>query len=163
MTRAVERPFPDRLDLAAFFVGHSRAWGMVTNRSGRVERRFRVEISGSLDDDALVLDERFAFEDGETDRRIWKIARQGKRISGRANDVIGSAGGEITGPSLTWSYDVAIGFRGRSVRVHFDDWMTLADEDVLLSRASIRKLGFRVADVFIAFRKLNTGSLGEAA
>jgi len=163
MTRSMRSHFPERLDLTAFFVGQSQAWGMVMNRSGKVERRFRVEITGQLEGDALVLEEHFAFDDGESDERVWKIARKGEAVSGRANDVFGEAGGAIHGPSLNWSYNVGIRFRGHTVRVHFDDWMTLADEDVMLSRAAIRKFGIRVADVFIAFRKSQDVGLKDAA
>jgi hypothetical protein len=153
--------FPDHLDLQTYFVGRCQAWGMVMNRIGKVERRFRVEIAGHLDGDALVLDENFIFDDGETDQRVWQINHHGDTVSGRAADVIGKAGGEITGPLLQWSYDVALTVRGHKVRVGFDDWMTLADDNVMLSRAVIRKFGFRVADVFISFRKIEEPALPQ--
>ncbi|MGY8997998.1 MAG: DUF3833 family protein [Alphaproteobacteria bacterium] len=156
-------PFPEKLDLRAYFVGRCQAWGMVMNRAGKVERRFRVEIVGHLQDEALLLDESFIFDDGETDHRVWQIKHRGHTVSGSAADVIGHAGGEITGPFLQWSYDVALTVRKRKVRVRFDDWMTLADDNVMLSRAVIRKFGFRVGDVFIAFKKLEEPASPPAA
>jgi hypothetical protein len=155
--------FPDQLDLHKFFVGDSKAWGMVMNRWGKVQRRFRVDIAGHVDAGNLVLDERFVFDDGETDHRIWKIEHQGHNVSGQASDVFGTAGGEISGPMLQWTYDVAIRVGRRRVRVRFDDWMILADDNVMLSHAVIAKFGIRVADVFIAFRKSDTAELHRAA
>lgn len=155
--------FPDQLDLHDFFVGDSKAWGMVMSRAGKVQRRFRVDITGHCDAENLVLDERFVFDDGEKDRRIWKIEHQGDSVSGHASDVIGTAGGVIHGPMLQWTYDIAIKVGSRPVRVRFDDWMILADDNVMLSHAVIRKFGIRVADVFIAFRKSDSIQAPRAA
>jgi len=42
-----------------------------------------------------------------------------------------------------------------SVDVHFDDWMFLQPDGVLLNRARVSKFGFTVGEVTLAFYKEN--------
>ena len=151
--------FPGKLDLVEFFTGRASAWGMVVDRRGRVRRRFHVDIEGVLRNGCLMLDESFRFDDGATDMRLWTIdARDGSYV-GTASDVLGAASGTVAGPLLNWSYDLLLPVGRRRVRVRFDDWMALADDDVMLSRGTIRKFGLRVAEVIIAFRRGAPGAV----
>src|SRR5690554_3055850 len=59
-----------RLDIGDYFQGQTRAWGMVQDYRGEVQRRFTVLIDGRYDGQTLVLDEAFVFDDGETQRRV---------------------------------------------------------------------------------------------
>lgn len=153
MNGSFRAPFPSTLDVVRYFSGRTRAWGVVIDRRGRAQRRFCVDIQGSVVDNGLMLEEEFSFDDGASDRRVWTITHDGNGISGRADDVVGTARGSIQGPSLTWRYDLMLPVGRRRVRVAFDDLMVLADHETLLSRAVIRKLGIRVAEVFIAFKR----------
>ena len=63
------------LRIEDYFVGQTRAWGIFEDRFGNLRRQFDVDIQGSWDGEALVLDERFRYRDGETDRRIWTIKK----------------------------------------------------------------------------------------
>ena len=58
------------LDIFRYFRGETRAWGLFEDRFGAVRRQFRVDVTGTVDGDLLTLDERFVYNDGETDRRI---------------------------------------------------------------------------------------------
>ena len=53
---AQEKP---ALDLAQYFQGRTTGWGMVTDRSGEVTRRFVVQIDGRFEGNTGVLDETF--------------------------------------------------------------------------------------------------------
>jgi len=150
--------FPQRLELARFFDGSTTAWGMVIDRRGRVRRRFRAGIVGTRYDDRLVLDESFVFDDGERDTRVWTIEQDGASLSGVADDILDQASGRLEGPMLRWSYDMMLPVGGRRVKVSFDDWMVLADHDIMLSRADIRKFGIRFGEIVIAFRRDETAS-----
>lgn len=64
-------PQPDRyagehpaLDLRRDFDGRIDAWGVVTDRSGAVVRRFTVALVGRWQGDEGVLEEDFLFSDG---------------------------------------------------------------------------------------------------
>ncbi len=63
---------------------------MVQDRSGKQLRRFHVEIDGDVVGDTLTLHERFVYDDGEKQQRVWRIRRTGdNRYQGTAGDIEG--------------------------------------------------------------------------
>ena len=62
-------------DLAHFFNGKLVAHGLVTNRSGEVTSRFRVEMVGRWQDGKGELFEQFYFDDGRQQTRTWYLSR----------------------------------------------------------------------------------------
>lgn len=143
-----------RLDVFAYFDGTVDAWGQFEDRSGRVVKRFTVEIRGRVQGDRLTLDEDFRYSDGTTQKRVWTVERQPQgRYIGTAGDVIGAASGEAAGNALRWRYVLALEVDGRTWHVDFDDWMYLHDERVMLNRSVMSKYGFRLGEVMIAFRR----------
>ena len=42
---------------------------------------------------------------------------------------------------------------GKTLRVSFDDWMYLQDNNILFNKATIKKLGITLGDVYIFFDK----------
>ena len=142
------------LDLYRYFDGTVDAWGYFADRSGAVVKRFKVEIRGRVENGALVLDEDFRYSDGTTSRRVWTITRSADGgYRGTAADVVGEAQGVVSGNALHWAYVLALEVDGRTWHVSFDDWMFLHEGGVLLNRAEMSKFGFRLGEVFIAFRK----------
>ena len=143
-----------RLSLEDYFVGETTAWGIFEDRFGTLRRQFKVDITGDWNGRELVLDERFTYSDGATDRRVWRITKQGEqRYEGRADDVVGIAIGEGKGNALNWRYKVDLELGGRTWRVKFDDWMFLQTDGVLINRARVSKWGFTVGEVTIFFVK----------
>ena len=69
---ATERP---ALELDQFFNGKIIAHGIFQNRSGEVVRRFTVDMDGKWEGNQGVLDERFTYSDGKTERRIWRLTK----------------------------------------------------------------------------------------
>ncbi|MBT8333628.1 MAG: DUF3833 domain-containing protein, partial [Deltaproteobacteria bacterium] len=110
---------------------------------------------GTTDDAGnLVLEEDFVWSDGEISRRVWTIARTNQHTyEGQAADVVGQAGGLAFGNALNWSYDLQLEIDGSQWIIHFDDWMFLQPDGVLLNRAEMSKFGIRVGDVTISFSK----------
>jgi len=146
-----ERP---ALDLFRYFEGEVDAWGQFQDRSGKVVRRFTVDIRGRVAGDRLTLEEDFTYSDGTKERRVWTIDRLGEgRYRGTAGDVVGEAEGRVAGNALNWRYVLALPVDGRVWHVHFDDWMFLHDERVLLNRAVMSKFGIRLGEVTLAFRR----------
>ena len=66
-----------RLDIFQYFQGETQAWGMVQDRSGKQLRRFHVAINGDVVGNTLTLNERFVYDDGEKQQRVWHIRRLG--------------------------------------------------------------------------------------
>jgi len=148
---AAERPV---LDLKTYFNGPVSAHGMFSDRSGRVVRRFTVAMTGTWNGAEGVLDERFTYSDGQTERRVWRLKDLGGgRWEGRADDVVGVADGRSAGNALNWRYTLALPVDGRVWEVQFDDWMYLVDDKVMLNKAVMSKFGVRLGEVTLAFYK----------
>ena len=148
---ASEKP---ALDLREYFNGTVDAWGVFTDRSGKVVKRFTVVMQCTWQGDQGVLDEDFTYSDGTKQRRVWRITRMADgRYTGRADDVVGEALGQARGNALRWQYTLALPVDGRVWEVQFDDWMYLVDERVMLNRATMSKFGFRLGEVTLAFHK----------
>lgn len=145
------------LAIEEYFAGETRAWGLFEDRFGTLRRQFTVDITGTWDGEQLVLDERFQYSDGETDRRVWTITKTGPHTyEGRADDVVGLASGESYGNALNWRYDMDLKVGDGTMRVHFNDWMFLQPSGVLLNRARVSKFGFAIGEVTLAFMKPET-------
>ena len=148
-----------RFILEEYFQGRTRAWGMFEDRFGRVRRQFVVDIDGTWDGEKLTLVEDFTYSDGETERRVWVVERTGEHTyTGQADGVIGTAHGTSYGNALNWTYDFDLKVGDSTWRVHFDDWMLLQDEDVMINRATITKWGFEIGTATIFFRRLDQAS-----
>ena len=148
---AAEKPV---LDLKQYFNGEVLAHGLFTDRSGKVVRRFVVQLTGTWTGNAGTLDERFSYSDGKTERRVWRITDEGGgRYTGRADDVVGVAEGRAAGNSLNWRYTLALPVNGKVYEVQFDDWMYLVDDRVMLNKAAMSKFGFALGEVTLSFTK----------
>ncbi len=140
-----------------YFQGKTRAWGLVQGRSGEVKRQFVVDIVGQWEGDEFVLRETFEFSDGERSERVWRIRKTGEHAyEGRAGDVVGFAKGSAYGQALNWQYDLLIEAGGSTWKIHFDDWMFLQRDDVLINRATMSKFGIKVGEVLLFFRREGT-------
>ena len=142
------------LELDRYFTGTIDAWGMFTDRQGKVVKRFTVVMRCTWNGDTGTLDEDFSYSDGSKEKRVWTIKKQGAgRYSGSAADVVGEAIGIASGNALNWRYVLDIKVGDKSYHVNFDDWMYLMDDDVMLNRAAMSKFGFHLGEVTLAFRK----------
>ncbi len=142
------------LDLRQYFNGTLDAYGIFTDRSGTVAKRFTVVMACSWNGDDGVLDEDFRYSDGSTQKRIWRLRRLGDgRYSGRADDVVGEAQGETKGNTFHWTYTLNLPVDGRVFEVQFDDWMYLMTDQVMLNKATMSKFGVRLGEVTLSFVK----------
>jgi hypothetical protein len=142
------------LDLKTYFIGDLVAHGMFTDRSGKVQRRFVVDLKATWQGDQGTLEEDFRYSDGKTERRVWRLVSHGNgRYTGTADDVVGVAQGQAAGNALNWRYTLRLPVDGSVYEVEFDDWMFLIDEQVMLNKAVMSKFGFRLGEVTLAFRK----------
>lgn len=142
------------LDLKRYFDGRVLAYGVFTDRGGKVKRRFTVTMDCRWDGPRGTLDERFAYSDGSTERRVWTVIDHGGgRYTGTAADVKGEAEGRAAGNALQWRYTLKLPVDGTVYEVQFDDWMYLIDEQVMLNKAVMSKFGIRLGEVTLAFHK----------
>jgi len=137
-----------------YFQGSTKAWGMFEDRFGDIRRQFTVDIDGTWDGETLTLVEDFVYDDGETERRIWRIRKTGENsYEGEADGVVGVAVGKGFGNALNWQYHFDLKVDDSTWRVHFNDWMFLQPDGVMLNRAVVTKFGFTIGVATIAFKK----------
>ena len=140
-----------------FFIGKTRGWGIFEDRFGAVRRSFVVDINGYQSDNIFVLEEDFLYDDGETQRRVWKIKSTGSSTyEGTADDIIGVAKGEQAGNALNWQYQMDLKVGESTWRVSFDDWMFLQPGQVLMNRAYVKRWGLEIGSVTLSFAKPET-------
>ncbi len=150
-TYAQDKPL---LDLTQYFAGTLDAYGVFTDRSGTVVKRFTVVMVCTWSGDEGVLDEDFRYSDGSTQKRIWRLRKLGDgRFSGRADDVVGEARGETRGNTFHWTYTLNLPVGGRMFEVQFDDWMYLMTDKVMLNKAAMSKFGVGLGEVTLSFVK----------
>ena len=147
---AQEKP---ALDLRQYFSGTVDGWGYVKDRSGKVVRRMYVEIVCTWNGNEGTLDESFKWSDGKTEKRIWKIRKDGDRYIGTAGDVVGEATGVASGNALQWNYVLRLPPEQGSYEVNMDDWMWLIDDKTLANQTVMTKFGIKFAEINIFFRK----------
>ena len=142
------------LDIATYFNGQLTAWGYFADRSGEVKRRFTVKMIGEWKGNEGVLTENFEWSDGSQSQRIWRITKlDAHRYVGHADDVKGKADGTAYGNALQWQYTLLLPVDGKTYEVQFDDWMYLMNDAVMLNKSEMRKFGFKLGEVVIAFKR----------
>ena len=142
------------LDLRQYFNGTLDAYGVFTDRSGKVVKRFTVVMRCTWNGEEGVLDEDFVYSDGSTQKRIWRLKHLGNgRYEGRADDVVGVAQGQTAGNAFRWGYTLALPVDGKVWEVQFDDWMYLMDQRVMLNKAAMSKFGIHLGEVTLSFVK----------
>ena len=148
---ASEKP---ALDLRSYFNGMLDAYGVFTDRSGKVVKRFTVVMNCTWQGDDGVLDEDFSYSDGTKQKRVWRLKRLADgSYTGRADDVVGEALGESRGNAFHWAYTLSLPVDGKVYEVQFDDWMYLVNEKVMLNKAAMSKFGFALGEVTLSFTK----------
>ena len=146
------------LDLSEYFNGTIDAYGIFTDRSGEVKKRFTVLLVAQwkvIDGKKVgTLDESFEYSDGTKQKRVWTLTETapGKYI-GRADDVVGDALGESAGNALNWAYTLALPVDGTIYHVQFNDWMYLITPKVMLNKAKMSKFGIDLGEVTLSFYK----------
>lgn len=142
------------LDLREYLNGPLTAQGIFTDRSGRVVKRFTVQMTGQWNGDEGTLDEHFRYSDSSTQRRVWRLRHHGDgRYTGQADDVVGEASGQTAGNAFHWTYTLALPVDGRVWNVHLDDWMYRMDERTVLNRSAMSKFGLHLGEVTLVFTK----------
>ena len=143
-----------RLIIEEFLSGEVKAWGVLQNRSGKVIRQFKADLNGNWDGKKLILDEEFDWDDGEKQKRKWTINKIDEHnYEGTASDVVGKAKGYSYGSAFKFEYVLLVPVKGKNIKITFDDWIFKQDEKIAINRATMKKFGFKVAELTVVFEK----------
>lgn len=147
---AAETPFIIERDLA----GRSVARGAFRSITG-ANRSFTAQLNGTWDGETLTLVEDFVFDDGERDRKTWRLQRVAPgRYVGTREDVVGQAIGIQKGAVFRLEYDVVLPTgNGRGRRVRFRDVMALNADGDVVNDATVGWFGIRVARVSLVIER----------
>ena len=142
------------IKIEKYFEGQVKAWGILQDRKGRVTRQFEASMLGKFENNILTLEEDFFWKDGETQRRVWKIKKIDEHnYIGTAPDVVGEAKEVSYGSAFKFEYNLMIPFKGKNIKIRFDDWIFKQDEKVSINRATLTKFGFKVGELTVFFEK----------
>lgn len=144
-----------KLVLEEYFDGELEAWGVFQDRFDDVRSSFKVDIEGDWDGETLTLIENFAYDDGTTELRVWRLKKTGGGTwTGETDGVVGVATGVVSGNAFNFVYEFELERpSGNTLTVSFDDWMWLQDKQVLINRAYVSKFGVEIGTVSIFFRR----------
>lgn len=148
---AAQKP---EFDLKNYFSGTVDGWGIFTDRSGRVVKRFVVLMTCTWNGNDGVLDEDFTYSDGTKQKRIWRMTKLADgRYEGRADDVLGIGAGQQSGNAFRWGYTLNLPVDDKVYEVQFDDWMYQMDDKVVINKAVMRKFGITLGELVVNFKK----------
>ena len=126
-----------------------------------VRRGFTATLNGTWDGSTLTLVEDFAYDDGERDRKTWRLQRVAPgRFRGTREDVVGEAIGFQDGNAFRLEYDVVLPTEnGNGLKVHFRDVLVNSADGTVLNRATVGWWGLRVATVDLTIRRDATAAV----
>ncbi len=143
-----------QVDMREFFNGDVVGWGVLFDYQGRKTRHFTFTIKGTWDGNKGKMEEYFSFNDGEQSERIWMIDfSDDSTFKATAADVVGEAKGKQKGNAINLKYVLKVPYGKSTIDLDMDDWMYLVDENTLMNRTSMYKLGIRVGELMIYMSK----------
>ena len=133
-----------------FFAGALTAHGVVKDYKGYASRSFVADITACWQNGVGTLDERFVFDDGEKQTRIWTLSQtEGGRYEATAGDVKGVGQASVSGNTMFLDYVLTIQLSDGSIDVAVDDRMYLVSENVLINESTLKKFGMPVGGILL--------------
>jgi len=143
-------------DPILFFKGHTVSSGVIENRSGKPMQEISTRTEGKMKDNRLVIEQDLVFEKHQRHQhRSWQIVRLDEHhLYATANDIIGTAHGQLYGPMFQWSFRLkdASGNPLKTVRMSQCMYAQPDGKSVII-RTIIRKAGIIVVAITEQFCK----------
>ena len=127
--------------------------GIIYGPTGRVASRFVAEMTGEWDGDTGMLAEEFAYAGNGTQSRKWFLTMgAGGRFTATADDIIGTAKGVQSGPTVCMRYRIRLTEDAGGHVLDVVDWMYLMENGSIMNRSEMRKFGIKVAELVASIR-----------
>lgn len=146
-------------DPMEFFDGHTHSWGVIEGRSGAPTEPIVTDSHGWTDAaNRLRMIQHLSFQDGRTQDRDWTLWRTGSgRFEATANDMVGTAKGEVDGRMFHWQWVLARSPGNMLMDVTMNQWMYRLEDGSVMIRTTVTKLGIIVAEVSEQFIRTEAG------
>jgi hypothetical protein len=143
------------LDIRDYLNGDVDAWGMFVDNSGKADPMFHVTMHGEWQGNNGTLTEHFDYNDGRKQDRVWALSFTDEHhFSGTAADVVGVAQGAQFGNAVNMNYVLTVQTKsGSSYDMSMNDWLYRMDDKTVINRNEMRKFGYKVGELVIAFKK----------
>ena len=143
------------LRLENFFVGDFLSNGIIVKPNGKLIRRFKVEGQSNFKKGTLTLNEKFTYDDGEIDKRVWQIlCLPDGSYEGYTTDLVGPPPRNHPTENLfSWSYRLKLPVKNIPVTLRFTDMMHF-NNNAISNVATISKFGLPVLKIFQTFNKI---------
>jgi len=143
----------ERFTFEDYFKGRTVAYGKFWAING-VKRNFRVDLNGTWNGKTLKLVEKFRYDDGERNTKIWYFTKTGPgRYIGRRDDVLGEAVVTIRGNTARYGYKLFLDAENRDNLVRFRDKMVLLADGTVRNTALVFKSVLPVGRVVVNFAR----------
>jgi hypothetical protein len=148
---------PIKLVPEEYFSGKTKGVGVFYNRFGDLKTSFIVTLNGySKSPTEFILEEQLIYENGEKLNRVYKIEKINPNLyHAYTEDIDGVGIIEVYGNTMKWTYDLNQEVKKSKILLHFNDWMHLQQDGIILNRAYASKFGLNVGEVFMSIRKLS--------
>lgn len=135
-------------DPVRFFTGHVRSWG-VMERSGVPTAIVVTDCRGEADGpDGLRMVQTLTIGDDPPQTRTWTMRRTGPAtFEATANDMVGTARGEVAGRAFHWTWVLALRPGNPLADVTMSQWWYALDDGSMMNRTVVSKLGVTAAQV----------------
>lgn len=144
-----------KLDPVQFFAGTTHSAGVMEVRSGKPAKRITTETQGIFKEGILSIEQDLFPEGGKKNHRSWKLRQtDAHHAEATANDISGTARGELYGNYFTWTFSLKVAEHGLVKHVSMNQQMYLMpDGKTLIIRSIIRKFGIIVQEITEQFTK----------
>lgn len=143
-----------KADPVKFFVGHTESYGVSEARSGKPISQITTQTDGVLKDGVVCIEQDLYPGNGKKNHRSWQLKQIDEHhLEATANDIEGTAMGELNGNYFTWTFRLKVK-RGVIKHVKMSQHMYLMpDGQTMMIRSVIRKFGIIVQEITEQFRK----------
>jgi len=138
------------LVLESFFAGRTIGDGVFVNSWTKSERRFQVVIDGTWDGNVLALSEVYAYDNGVSERKSWRLLQTSPGVfTGTYDDTIGTASIWSEGEVVRLRYKLRLA----GIALSFDETMSLRDDGSVIDQARVTKWGVPVGRLEVVMRR----------
>lgn len=133
--------------------GPIQSEGVIFGPTGQAVSRFVARMEGRWAGSTGTLTEYFRYDSGREQQREWRLTLHNDgRLTGRADDVVGEARGELSGATLRLCYRLRLPADAGGHVLDVVDWLYLMPNGMLMNRSQMRRFGVTLVELVATMR-----------